>query len=164
MKLALIVQEWCHTEGSEVDFPTTDVEIKQLKNTIDQLQSELEIKSREIVKLRNDKIVLINKCIQLKKNGAPNKNDLENFSQSAIHDDSLKEKEGSNKEDSLRLRDDNKAVTTINQKEKDDLKHSKPDSLEDEQEKDSDSLIWSTVPKSPEVASVSYLLWNTKIY
>ena len=154
-------------------MPATGIKIKQLENTIDDLQSELEVKSREIEKLRNDNKALINRCGQLKKNRSPNEDDLEKFSQPSVHDDNLKEKEGHNKEDLLRLRDDNKAVTIINLKEKDDIKHkessqfSKPNSLKDEKglkEKDSDLLIHSTVPKSKEIAKVSYLLWNTKIY
>ena len=171
MLVTLILQEWCHIESSEADLPATGIKIKQLENTIDELQSELEVKSREIEKLKNDKIALINMCSQLKKNRASNEDYLETFSQPSIRDDNLKVKEGPNEEDSLRLRDDNEAVTTITMKEKDNLKHkessqfSKPNSLEDEKglkEKDSDLRTQSTVPKSSDIASVSYLLWNTK--
>ena len=38
----------------EADLPAKDVKIKELENTVDELQSELEVKSREIDKLRNE--------------------------------------------------------------------------------------------------------------
>ena len=59
----------------EADLPAKDVKIKELKNTVDELQSELEVKSREIDKLRNENKTLINRYIQQKESKRLNEKD-----------------------------------------------------------------------------------------
>ena len=53
----------------EADLPqmhTDGVKVKQLEDRVDDLQSELNVKSAEIEKLKNENKMLVNKCSQLK--------------------------------------------------------------------------------------------------
>ena len=71
----------------EADLPSKDVKIKQLENTIEELQSELEMKSREIDKLKKDNKTIINKYFHQKENKTSNEEDSPKPS---VHDDTLR--------------------------------------------------------------------------
>ena len=70
----------------EADLPSKDVKIKQLENTIEELQSELEMKSREIDKLKKDNKTLVNKYFHQKEIKT---SDSEISPKPSVHDDAL---------------------------------------------------------------------------
>ena len=67
-------------------MPAADsVRVKELENRVDQLQSELEVKSKAMEGLRNEKKSLINKYTQLKEKDSLKEKDL-TFSQPIMLD------------------------------------------------------------------------------
>ena len=128
----LNAQDLYHIESLKADLPNTNVKMKELENDVNELRSELDIKSREIQKLRDENKVLINKCIQ-QKNKDLNESGLEMISQSSLHDNfTSKEKDDLNEKD-LEIF----------------LQSAVPDSLTEESalKKDSEMLSQSCVPK-----------------
>ena len=107
--------------------------MKQLEDIVDELQSKLNMKSKEIDQLKDDKKVLINRCIQLRENKDLNESSLEMISQSSVHDDFTSEKKDDPKEKDLEIF----------------LQSTVPDSLREENapRNDSEVLSQSYVPK-----------------
>ena len=130
----LNVQDLYHTESSKIDLPATNVKMKQLEDVVDELQSKLDMKSKEIDQLKDDKKVLINRCIQLRENDL-NESGLEMISQSSVHDDFSSEEKDDPKEKDLEIF----------------LQSTVPDSLREENvpKKDSEVLSQSYVPTKP---------------
>ena len=58
-------------------LPSKDVKIKQFENTIEELQSELEMKSREIDRLKKENKTLINRRLHQKESKTSNEEDSE---------------------------------------------------------------------------------------
>lgn len=90
-------------------MPTVDIKVKQLEKSVDELQSELEVKLREIDKLRYENKTLISKYIQLKGKDSTSvkEKDSTEFSQPSMPDlqasrnenNTLKENEGPKEKD-----------------------------------------------------------------
>ena len=57
----------CNVENLKPDLPPVDVKVKKLEASIDELQSELLVKSTEMDKLKNEYKLLTNKHVQLKR-------------------------------------------------------------------------------------------------
>lgn len=98
----------------EADLPSKDVKIKQLESNIEELESELEMRSREI-----DRLKKINRYIYQKESKASNEEDSEMSMKQLkffVHDDD---------DDALRSRNEDIAVIT-NLKEMKDSKEREP--------------------------------------
>ena len=59
-------QDMCNVENSKPDLAPVRVRVKELEIDVDELRSELAVKSAEIEKLRNENKTLKDKYIQLK--------------------------------------------------------------------------------------------------
>ena len=76
----------CSVENLKLDLPPVDVRVKELETTIDELQSELAVRSTEMDKLRNEKKSLTNKYVQLKRKLNVNEDDSTMASQTTVLD------------------------------------------------------------------------------
>ena len=76
----------CSVENLKPDLPPVDVRVKELETTIDELRSELAVKSTEMDKLRNEHKSLTNKYVQLKRKLNVNEDDSAMASQATVLD------------------------------------------------------------------------------
>ena len=57
----------CSVVNLKPDLPPVDVRVKELETAVDELRSELAVKSTEMDKLKNENKTLTNKYVQLKR-------------------------------------------------------------------------------------------------
>ena len=79
-------QNMCSVENFKPDLPPVDVRVKELETVVDELRSELEVKSREMDKLKNENKTLTNKYVQLKRKLNVNEDDPAMASQTTVLD------------------------------------------------------------------------------
>ena len=76
----------CNVENLKPDLPPVDVKVKKLETSIDELRSELAMKSIGMNKLKNENKSLTDKCYQLKRELNVNDNDSGMASQATVLD------------------------------------------------------------------------------
>ena len=76
----------CNVVNLKPDLPPVDVKVKGLETTIDDLRSELTVKSTEMDKLKNEYKSLTNKYVQLKRKLNVNDDDSGMASQATVLD------------------------------------------------------------------------------
>ena len=79
----------CHVENWRSDSQPSSLKIKELETIVDDLQSELAVKSKEMDTIRNENKSLMEKCVQLKRKHNLKEDNSGMFPQPSVLDSSL---------------------------------------------------------------------------
>ena len=89
-------QDWHRVESlQQLDSQPANVRINELETVVDELQSELEVKSKEMNTLKNENKVIMDKYVQLKQKHDLKEDDSVKGNYDLIEDDSVKRKDDS---------------------------------------------------------------------